>query len=46
MAWVTEFFEMQWRPAIVVLASLVVLSYGTLDLLHGHLQREMAQSTA
>lgn len=33
IAYLTEFLEIRWRPAIVALASLVVLSYGTLDLL-------------
>lgn len=33
MACVTECLEVQWRPPILVLASLAVLSYGTLDLL-------------
>ena len=32
MAYVTEFLEILGRPVIVVLASLVVLSYGSLDL--------------
>jgi hypothetical protein len=32
MGYVTEFLEVQWRPVIVALASLVVLSYGALDL--------------
>ena len=33
MGYVTEFFEIRWRPPIVVLASLVVLYYGSLDFL-------------
>jgi hypothetical protein len=34
MAWVTEFLEIEWRAPVVLLLSLVVLSYGAVDLLH------------
>jgi Protein of unknown function (DUF3592) len=33
MAWVTEFLETKWRGPIVLLGSLVLLSYSTVDLL-------------
>lgn len=33
MAWVTEFLEIKWRAPVVLLVSLVVLSYGAVDLL-------------
>jgi hypothetical protein len=33
MAWMTEFLEIKWRAPIVLLLSLVVLSYSAVDLL-------------